>query len=277
MPVFSMFSARAPVSTRIFCFLKTRSSSLEMSSSSTGTMRGSISIDGDVRAEALEDGGELHAHRARADDDQALGHGGEVQNLDVGEDELGVGFEAGEHARFAAGGDDDVLGFERLHAGIGPDFHLAAALEGGEAGDALHLGALQQHLDAFGMLGDDAVLALLHLGVIEARIFDVDAVGFGVDEMLPDIGGMEQALGGDASHQKTGSAESGLLFDERCFQSVLAGADGCGVAAGTTPDDDEIVGHFYYSSGRMGKCRADDSEVSGGIGGGGLNLARLEN
>src|ERR1019366_3859689 len=85
---------------------------------------------------------------------------------------------------------------------------------------------------------------------IEARVFDVDAVCLGVDEMRPDVGRMEQALGGDASHQETGSAELGLLFDERCFQSVLAGADSRGVAAGTTPDDDEIVGHSYHSSGR---------------------------
>ena len=207
---------------------------------------------GDVGAETLEDGGELHAHGARADDEQALGDGGEVQDLDVGEDELGVGGEAGDHARLAAGGNDDVFGFERLHAGLGPDFHLAAALQRGEARDAFHLGAFEQHLDALGVLVDDAVLALLHLGVIEARVFDVDAVGFGVDEVLPDIGGVEQALGGDTSHQETGPAELGLFFDEGGFQSVLAGADGSGVAAGTTPDDDEIVGHSYYSSGRMG-------------------------
>ena len=95
------------------------------------------------------------------------------------------------------------------------------------------------------MLVDDAVLALLHLGVIEARVFDVDAFGLGMDKAFPDIGGVEQALGGDTSHQETGP-------DERGLETVLAGADGSGVAAGTTPDDDEIVGHSYYSSGRMG-------------------------
>src|ERR1035441_4225753 len=124
---------------------------------------------------------------------------------------------------------------------------------GSGTGDAFHLGALEEHLDALGVLVDYAVLALLHLGVIEARVFDVDAVGLGVDEVLPDIGGMEQALGRDASHQETGSAEFGLLFDEGSFQSILAGADSCGVAAGTTPDDDEIVGHFPYSSGRAAR------------------------
>jgi hypothetical protein len=31
----------------------------------------------------------------------------------------------------------------------------------------------------------------------------MDAVGLGVDEMLPNVGRMEQALGRDTSHQKT--------------------------------------------------------------------------
>ena len=43
LPVFLTFSALAPVSTRIPCFLKVFSSSFEISSSSTGTMRGNIS------------------------------------------------------------------------------------------------------------------------------------------------------------------------------------------------------------------------------------------
>src|SRR6185369_6306260 len=196
---------------------------------------------------------ELHAHRARADNDQALGNRRKVQDFDVSKNELRIGLKARQHARLATGGDDDVLGLERLHSSLGLDFHLTAALERGIAGDALHLGALQQHLDALGMFVDDSVLALLHLRVVQPRIFDIDAVGFGVDEMFPNVGGMEQAFGRDASHQKASSAELGLLFDERCFQTVLAGADSCGVAAGTTPDNDEIVGHFYYSSGRIGE------------------------
>ena len=66
--------------------------------------------------------------------------------------------------------------------------------------------------------------------------------------MLPNVGGMEQGFGGNAAHQQAGAAEFRLLFDERCFESVLAGADGCGVAAGTTPDDNQIVRHFFYST-----------------------------
>ena len=46
-------------------FLKTRSSSLETSSSSTGTIARQHFDQRHFRAEAMEDGGELDAHRAR--------------------------------------------------------------------------------------------------------------------------------------------------------------------------------------------------------------------
>ena len=101
LPVFSMFSARAPVSTRIFCFLKIALQFLrDVLVLHRHDARQHLD-HGDVRAEAVEDGGELHAHRARADDREALRHGGEIQDLDIGEDELGIGLQAGEHARLA--------------------------------------------------------------------------------------------------------------------------------------------------------------------------------
>ena len=140
------------------------------------------------------------------------------------------------------------LAFERLDAGIRLHFHLAVALERGIAGDALDFGALEQHGDAVRVLGDDAVLALLHLGVVEARVFAADAFLIRVDEALPDIGGVEQGLGGDAPHQEAGAAEPGLFFDERRLETVLAGANGRGVAAGAAPDNNEIVGHFFHST-----------------------------
>ena len=98
------------------------------------------------------------------------------------------------------------------------------------------------------MLGDDAVLAVLDLGVIQTRILALDTLVRRMDEALPDIGSLQQRLGGDAPHQEAGAAEPGLLLDKGGFQSILAGADGCGVAAGTTPDNDQIVRHFFYSS-----------------------------
>ena len=140
--------------------------------------------------------------------------------------------------------------------------YLAAALQRGVAGDALHLGALEQHLDALGVLVDDAILAVLHLGIIQARVLAVDAFLFAVDEALPDVGGLEQALGGDAAHQQAGAAEPGLLFHQGGLQSVLAGANSSGVAAGTTPNHDQIVRHFFYST-RVTGSAADASTRKG--------------
>ncbi len=81
--------------------------------------------DGNVRAEALEHGRELDAHRPRANDHQRFRHRAQVEDFDVGEDEFGVGLQAGEHAGFGAGGDQDVLRFERLRAFAAVDLDFA--------------------------------------------------------------------------------------------------------------------------------------------------------
>ena len=52
----------------------------------------------------------------------------QVQNFDVGQDEFGIGLQPGQHARFRAGGDQDILRLERLRAFVALDFDLAAAL-----------------------------------------------------------------------------------------------------------------------------------------------------
>ena len=62
----------------------------------------------DLGAEAAEDGAELDAHRAGADDDERLGRLLEGEDFDVGEDAV-VGLLAEEHARLRAGGEDDVF------------------------------------------------------------------------------------------------------------------------------------------------------------------------
>jgi hypothetical protein len=199
-------------------------------------------------AEAVENRREFHAHRARADDRQALGNGGEVEDFDVGEDELGVGLEAGKHAGFRAGGDDDVLGFEGLHAGIGLHFHFAAALERGVAADALHFGALEQQFHALGMLGDDAVLAVFDLGVIQARD---SRTGCPPGRHARSAARHRQSAAGTwwgCSPPKGRCRPAWPVSRRGCFQSVLAGAYGCGVAAGTTPDHDEVVRHFFHST-----------------------------
>ena len=71
-----MFSAFAPVSTRMPAFLKDLSSSFEISSSSTGTSRGQHLQYRDLCAEAVENGSKLDTYGAGADNSQRIRHAG---------------------------------------------------------------------------------------------------------------------------------------------------------------------------------------------------------
>ena len=114
LPCARMFSALAPVSQRMPCFLKQRSSSFETSSSSTGTRRGSISRIVTLVPKRWKIDANSTPTAPAPMMASVFGTLGQVQNLNVGENELGIGFQAGEHARFRAGGDNDVLGFDGL-------------------------------------------------------------------------------------------------------------------------------------------------------------------
>ena len=65
--------------------------------------------------------------------------------------------------------------------------------------------------------------------------------------MLPNVGGMQERLGGDAADVQAGAAELGVLLDKRGLQAVLSGANGRRVTAGAAPDDDHIICHFIFS------------------------------
>jgi len=101
-----------------------------------------------------------------ADDRERLRDGGHLEDFDVGEDGIVRG-ESGQHAGFGAGGDEDVLGFERLSAFGAFDLDFAAAFDGAEACDDVDLVLLHEELDALGVLGDDFVFAVDGLGVVE--------------------------------------------------------------------------------------------------------------
>ena len=60
--------------------------------------------------------------------------------------------------------------------------------------------------------------------------------------------GLEQFLGGDASHMQTGPADLRLL-DQRDAQTGGRAVEGCPVPGGTTTDDDdvELLGHLATS------------------------------
>ncbi len=110
------------------------------------------------------------------------------------------------------------------------------------------------------MLGDNLVLAIQNLGVIEARIFALDAFVGGVDEVLPKVGGMEQRFGRDAAHVQARAAELGIFFDDGGLQAVLAGAHRRGVATRAAPNHNQVISHFIFRitfEGRRTSARSD--------------------
>ena len=70
--------------------------------------------EGHLGAEGVVNVGELDADRARADDDHFLRLLGEDHRLLGADDAIAIERQAGQAAGFAAGGDEDVLGFEKL-------------------------------------------------------------------------------------------------------------------------------------------------------------------
>ena len=51
-----------------------------------------------------------------------------------------------------------------------------------------------QELDALRVLTDDFVLFIENAGVIQTDVFAIDALGLGILEILPNVGGMKKAF-----------------------------------------------------------------------------------
>ena len=145
-----------------------------------------------------------------------------------------------------AGGDDDVLGLERLlGAVLGRHLDLARrrrCVAGADEGVDLVL--LEQEADAVDVGVDRVVLVLHHRGEIELRRADLDAEGGEVvARLVEQLGGMQQRLGRDAADVEAGAAKRLALLDDGHLEPELRGPDGADIAAGAGADDDEVVGH----------------------------------
>jgi hypothetical protein len=93
------------------------------------------------------------------------------------------------------------------------------------------------------VLRDDLVLAFDDFGIIEFRVFTANSLFFAVLEIFPDLGRVQQSLGGHAPHVQAGPAELRVFLHDGRPQAVLAGAYRRRVAPRTATDDYQIVGH----------------------------------
>ena len=144
-----------------------------------------------------------------------------------------------------AGGDDDVLGLQRLRlAVVALDLDLAGRGDAARADNRVDLVLLEQEFDALDVAADPLVLERHHRGKIELRRCHADAqLGEAVPGLVEQLGGMQQRLGRNAADIEAGAAEGRALLDHGDLQAELRRADGADIAAGAAADDDEIVGH----------------------------------
>ena len=79
---------------------------------------------------------------------------------------------------------------------------------------------------------------------VELRILAVDPLILGVLEVAPNLGGVQQRLGRNATDVKAGAAQLRIFFDKCGLQSVLPRPDRGGVPPRTATKNHQIVGHL---------------------------------
>ncbi len=187
----------------------------------------------DLRAEALEDRGELARDVAAADDDEAARKLGQVEDLVRRDRELAAGNVR--RGRPAAGRDQDLRGA----VGLAVDRHRIRPGEPGPAVDQRDAGVAEQPVvDVVEARDLDRAVALQHLPV-EHRRRDVPAEAVRFLERVGVVGREAVQLLRDAAEVDAGAAERGILGDRDADAALRGEARGPHPAAAGT-DDEEV-------------------------------------
>ena len=198
---------------------------------------------GDLRAEGCIGAGQLQPDDAAAYDHH--GRGQLVQRQRAGGvDAVGIFLQTGDRRLGidGAGSHDDGIGGHALLAAVGlGDLKLLFAGELGGAVHLLDLVQLQQTGYAAGQLLADGVLVGDDLGEVDLHTLDLyaDILALGPD-LLHQLGGVQQALGGDAAHVQAGAAQI-LLFNNGHVRAQLCGTDGRHISAGAAADNNDLL------------------------------------
>jgi hypothetical protein len=196
---------------------------------------------GDLRAEAMEDAGELDRDVAAADDDDPFRQFLEKEGL-VGGDHVLFARNVG-HRGPAAGGQQDMLG------GVGFVSHRDGVIvdQARARVEDVDPRSLQQApVNAVEAL-DLGVLVLDQGAPGEVALTHAPAEAGGVLEVLGEVGGVDQQLLGHAAHVDAGAAEIALL-GHRHPRAMGGGDAGSPHAPRARADNEEIVvSHGAYS------------------------------
>ena len=198
--------------------------------------------DRDRGSKTPEDGRELDSHRTRADDDQALGHLLQFEDLVRGDDPLPVDREVGEAPRLAAGREHDVLGGNPRRPGFARHEHGVRVLDPPLTLHESDLVLLEEvPLYALGQPVHDPVLPGHEGGEIDPHVLGKDAEVLAVLQILVEVRGVKQRLGGDATALKAGAAGAlGVALHHGHFEPQLRGANGAHVPSRAASNNGEI-------------------------------------
>src|SRR6516225_8100722 len=216
----SSFVTLAPVRILMPCFSNCLRANAAISASSAGRIWQYLD-HGHLDAEGAVERGELDPDCARTDDQQRLRHALGHYGLEIGPDQLFVGFEPGQHAWPRAGGDDDVLGLigpgpERAFRRLGRarlHRHLARRVDHRLAPDHGDLVLAHQKADAVVEPLGYRARALDHGGRIVSHFLGRETVVVGMLHVMEDLGRAQQRLGGDATPVEADAAEIVALDD----------------------------------------------------------------
>lgn len=157
----------------------------------------------------------LETDNTTTNDDHLLGDLSEGESTSAGDDALLIDVETGEGSGLGAGGNENVLAADGL---------LTTVVEGDLDGvginertgtlDVVDTVLLQEELNTLGQAVHGLVLGLQHLGEVELDIADLNTALFRVVEnLVVEVGVVEQGLGGNTADIQAGTAEFSALLD----------------------------------------------------------------
>lgn len=211
----------------------------------------------------------LQTDDTTTNDNHLLGDLLELEGTSAGDDSLLVDVQAGEGGRLRASGNEDVLSAEGLLTTlVEVDLDGVGVNQGTGTLDVVNAVLLEQKLDTLGEAVDGGVLGGHHLLEVELDITNLNTAFFCVvEDLVVEVGVVEERLRGDTADVQAGTTETTALLDTcgllnaqlacisgtagiahhgtiKCrsyLQTGLTGLDGSNVTSDTTTNDHNIV------------------------------------
>ena len=194
-----------------------------------------------IGAEAVHDAGEFEGDIARPVDHQPFGKLGQIEDFVGGDGQLGA--VDGREIRFAAGGNQDVLGAH----GIGADTDGVGVFQGRVAGKQLRPG-VADHLVVDALQAPELpLLGLDQDRPVEMPPLNGPAIGGGILEIVGEVGREDIELLGHAAAMHAGAAHGPFLDQARAL--ALGGGKACRAhPAGTGADGEQIEVKIWHGA-----------------------------